>query len=103
MINVLCARRQRASLVVLWVCFLGFWLLNMLVVWRGVESIRFLQSYSVPFMIVMSALLLGFMLHKAGGFGPMLSAPDHFATRTSSGSSSSRHSPRWSATGQRSR
>ena len=67
--------------VILWFCFLGFWLLNMLVVWRGVDSIRFLQSYSVPFMIVMSALLLGFMLHKAGGFGPMLSAPDHFATR----------------------
>ena len=63
------------------VCFLGFWALNMLVVWRGVESIRFLQSYSVPFMIVMSGMLLIFMLRKAGGFGPMLSAPDHFATR----------------------
>jgi NCS1 family nucleobase:cation symporter-1 len=30
---------------VLWASFLGFWLLNMYVVWRGVESIRFLQSY----------------------------------------------------------
>src|SRR6195952_5026147 len=55
-----------AKPVSLWVCFLGFWLLNMLVVWRGVESIRFLQSYSAPFMVVMSALLLGFMLRKAG-------------------------------------
>jgi NCS1 family nucleobase:cation symporter-1 len=63
-------------------CFLGFWALNMYVVWRGVESIRFLQSYSAPFMILMSALLLGFVLHKAGGFGPMLSAPSHFATST---------------------
>ena len=63
------------------VCFLGFWLLNMAVVWRGVESIRRLQSLSVPFMLLMSALLLGFMLHKAGGFGPMLSAPSRFATR----------------------
>jgi len=80
MINVLWPQTAGKP-VVLWLCFLGFWLLNMLVVWRGVESIRFLQSYSVPFMIVMSALLLGFMLHKAGGFGPMLSAPEHFATR----------------------
>jgi NCS1 family nucleobase:cation symporter-1 len=63
------------------VCFVGFWLLNMAVVWKGVESIRFLQSYSVPFMVIMSALLLFFMLHKAGGFGPMLSTPDHLATR----------------------
>ena len=34
---------------VIWTCFLGFWTLNMYVVWRGVESIRFLQSYSAPF------------------------------------------------------
>lgn len=63
-----------------WICFLGFWALNMLVVWRGVESIRFLQSYSAPFMLVMSGLLLAFMLRKAGGFGPMLTAPSRFAT-----------------------
>ena len=36
---------------VLWMCFLGFWLLNMAVVWRGVESIRFLQSFSAPFLL----------------------------------------------------
>ncbi|MBS1821551.1 MAG: NCS1 family nucleobase:cation symporter-1 [Acidobacteria bacterium] len=63
---------------VLWACFLGFWLLNMYVVWRGVESIRFLQSFSAPFMLVMSLTLLFWMLHKAGGFGPMLSTPSRF-------------------------
>jgi len=62
------------------VCFLCFWALNMYVVWRGVESIRFLQSYSAPFMIVMSALLLGFILHRAGGLGPLLAAPSQFHT-----------------------
>src|ERR1700761_3636510 len=66
-----------------WACFFGFWLLNMTVVWRGVESIRFLQSYSAPFMLVMSLTLLFWMLHKAGGWGPMLSAPSRF---TSTGS-----------------
>jgi nucleobase:cation symporter-1, NCS1 family len=65
---------------VLWASFLGFWLLNMYVVWRGVESIRFLQSFSAPFMLVMSLTLLFWMLHKAGGFGPMLSAPSRFHT-----------------------
>jgi len=65
---------------VLWACFLGFWLLNMVVVWRGVESIRFLQSFSAPFMLVMSLTLLGWMVHKAGGLGPMLSAPSQFKT-----------------------
>jgi NCS1 family nucleobase:cation symporter-1 len=65
---------------VLWACFLGFWLLNMVVVWRGVESIRFLQSFSAPFLLTMSLVLLGWMIHKAGGFGPMLSAPSKFQT-----------------------
>ncbi len=65
---------------VLWACFLGFWLLNMVVVWRGVESIRFLQSFSAPFLLTMSLVLLGWMVHKAGGFGPMLSAPSKFQT-----------------------
>src|SRR5947209_8940735 len=53
MVNVLAPGTEHMPWVV-WVCFLGFWLLNMVVVWRGVESIRFLQSYSAPFMIVMS-------------------------------------------------
>jgi NCS1 family nucleobase:cation symporter-1 len=64
-------------------CFLGFWLLNMAIVWRGVDSIRFLQSFSAPFLLVMSLALLVWMLHKAGGFGPMLSAPSKFKTQAS--------------------
>ncbi len=77
MVHILAPRTEAMPLVG-WLCFLGFWLLNMVVVWRGVESIRFLQSYSAPFMVVMSGLLLAFMLRKAGGFGPMLSAPSRF-------------------------
>ena len=63
---------------VLWACFLGFWLLNMIVVWRGTESIRHLQSFSAPFLFVMSLILLFWMIHKAGGLGPMLSTPSQF-------------------------
>ena len=71
------------SPVVLWASFLGFWLLNMAVVWNGVESIRFLQSFSAPFMLIMSLSLLAWMHHKAGGFGPMLAAPSKFTTTSS--------------------
>ena len=79
MVGVL-SPRLAGSQPVLWACFLGFWLLNMVVVWRGVESIRFLQSFSAPFLLVMSLVLLAYMTHKAGGFGPMLAAPSRFAT-----------------------
>ncbi len=82
MVNVLSPKTAQMPAVT-WICFLGFWFLNMVVVWRGVESIRFLESYSAPFIMLMSALLLGFVLHKAGGVGPLLSAPSRF---TSTGS-----------------
>ena len=63
---------------VLWACFLGFWLLNMIVVWRGVESIRHLQAFGAPFMFVMAVLLVIWVRVKAGSFGAMLSTPSQF-------------------------
>ena len=63
---------------VLWASFLGFWLLNMVIVWRGVESIRHLQAFGAPFMFVMAAALLIWVRIKAGSFGSMLSTPSQF-------------------------
>src|SRR5260370_27875455 len=63
---------------VLWTSFLLFWLLNMVVVWRGVESIRHLQAFGAPFMFIMAALLLIWVRIKAGSFGTMLSTPSQF-------------------------
>ena len=64
----------------LWASFLFFWLLNMVVVWRGVDSIRRLQAFGAPFMFVMAALLLIWIRIKAGSFGSMLSTPSQFHT-----------------------
>jgi NCS1 family nucleobase:cation symporter-1 len=63
-----------------WACFLAFWLLNMVIVWRGVESIRHLQAFGAPFMFVMAAALLIWVRIKAGSFGSMLSTPSQFHT-----------------------
>lgn len=82
MLNVLWPASAALPLV-LWICFVSFWLLNMAVVWRGVESIRFLQSFSAPLLLAMSLALLAFMTHKAGGLGPMLAAPSHFHSNSS--------------------
>jgi NCS1 family nucleobase:cation symporter-1 len=62
----------------LWASFLGFWLLNMVVVWRGVESIRHLQAIGAPLMFVMAGLLLFWVHSKAGSWGAMLSTPSQF-------------------------
>src|SRR5262245_60530884 len=60
-------------------CFLAFWLLNIVVVWRGIESIRLLLNIKAPLLIAFGLALLAWAYVRAGGFGPMLSQPSHFA------------------------
>lgn len=61
-----------------WICFFAFWALNMFVIWRGVETIKFLQGIGAPFMLGIGLLLLWWITRKAGGFGPVLSEPGKF-------------------------
>jgi len=63
---------------VVWICFGAFWLLNMYVIWRGIETIRFLEGVGAPFMLGVGLLLLWWITGKAGGLGPVLSAPGKF-------------------------
>jgi NCS1 family nucleobase:cation symporter-1 len=59
-------------------CFGFFWLLNVLVILRGIETIRFLQGVSAPFLLLIGLALLLWARSKAGGFGPMLATPSKF-------------------------
>jgi NCS1 family nucleobase:cation symporter-1 len=60
------------------VCFVFFWALNIVVIWRGIETIKFLEGIGAPFMLAIGVLLLLWVTRKAGGFGPVLSAPSKF-------------------------
>lgn len=60
-------------------CFLAFWSLNMLVVWRGIESIRVLLNIKAPLLITLGLAFLAWAYIAAGGFGPMLERPSQFA------------------------
>src|SRR5579872_7073288 len=62
------------------ICFGFFWLLNVLVILRGIDTIRFLQGVSAPFLLLIGLALLLWAKGKAGGFGPMLSTPSKFHT-----------------------
>ena len=62
----------------IWICFFAFWALNMFVIWRGIETIRFLEGIGAPFMLGVGLLLLWWITGKAGGFGPVLSTPSKF-------------------------
>ncbi|MBI3682701.1 MAG: NCS1 family nucleobase:cation symporter-1 [Acidobacteria bacterium] len=61
-----------------WVSFLFFWALNMVVIWRGIETIKFLEGIGAPFMLAVGILMLWWVTAKAGGFGPVLSTPSKF-------------------------
>jgi NCS1 family nucleobase:cation symporter-1 len=56
-------------------CFLAFWALHIWFILKGTESIRWLETWSAPFLLAMALLLLAWAWRKAGGLGPMLSAP----------------------------
>jgi nucleobase:cation symporter-1, NCS1 family len=59
-------------------CFLFFWLLNVVVIVRGIQTIRFLQGITAPFLLLIGLALLLWARGKAGGFGPMLATPSKF-------------------------
>jgi nucleobase:cation symporter-1, NCS1 family len=61
-----------------WVCFFLFWAVNMFVIWRGIETIKFLEGIGAPFMLVVGLLLLWWVTGKAGGLGPVLHMQSKF-------------------------
>ncbi len=63
-----------------WLCFFAFWFLNLFVIWRGIETIKFLEGIGAPFMLGIGLLLLWWITRKAGGLGPVLSSPSKFHT-----------------------
>jgi NCS1 family nucleobase:cation symporter-1 len=63
------------------ICFFAFWAMNMYVVLRGINSIKFLEAWGAPFLIAVSLALLAWAYVQAGGFGPMFSAPGKFTGR----------------------
>jgi NCS1 family nucleobase:cation symporter-1 len=59
-------------------CFLFFWGVNILIIYRGIDSIRLLLNIKAPLLIVLGLALLAWAYREAGGFGPMLAQPSQF-------------------------
>lgn len=54
------------------VCFGIFWFINIFFIWKGTESIKWLEEYSAPILIIMGLVLIGWGYRNAGGFGIVL-------------------------------
>ncbi|GAB3924853.1 NCS1 family nucleobase:cation symporter-1 [Larkinella terrae] len=62
------------------ICFFFFWLLNMYVIYLGVESIKKLLVFKAFFLPVAALALLFWALSAGNGLGPILKQPSKFAT-----------------------
>jgi len=59
-------------------CFLVFWIINVVVVMRGIDTIRWLLNIKAPLMVLLGIALLVWAWFEAKGFGPMLAKPSDF-------------------------
>jgi len=56
-------------------CFMAFWALNFIIVLRGIDCIKWLESWAAPFLIAMGLALLIWAAVKVGGISKMFPAP----------------------------
>ncbi len=62
------------------ICFLVFWMLNMFVVYKGVDSIKKLLVFKAFFLPIAALCLLVWAIVAAKGLGPILEEPSKFST-----------------------
>ncbi len=60
--------------------FIIFWGMNVYFIVKGMESIRWLESYGAPFLLIAGIGLLIWAYINGGGFGPILNQPSKFKT-----------------------
>jgi NCS1 family nucleobase:cation symporter-1 len=63
-----------------WLSFLLFWGLNIYIIYRGMDLLRKVENWAAPFVLVMTALLLGWAIWKANGLGFIVREPGKFAS-----------------------
>ncbi|KXK01334.1 MAG: NCS1 nucleoside transporter [Acidobacteria bacterium OLB17] len=63
-----------------WFSFLVFWAMNIAIIYKGMDLLRIVENWAAPYVLVMTAILLGWILYQAGGIGFLLHEPGKFAT-----------------------
>jgi len=63
-----------------WLSFLLFWGLNIYIIYRGMDLLRRVENWAAPFVLIMTALLLGWAIWKANGLGYLLNQQGKFHT-----------------------
>ena len=61
-----------------WLSFLLFWGMNVFIIYRGMNLLRHVENWAAPFVLIMTALLLVWIVWRAGGLGFLMDQPDKF-------------------------
>jgi len=56
-------------------CFLGFWAINVAIILRGIDSIKILESWAAPLLLAMGVALFVWAWAKVGSLGPLVADP----------------------------
>lgn len=61
-------------------CFLLFWALNMYIIHKGIDSVKTLETWSAPFLILIGLCLLGWAWMEVGSMGKILEASNRLSS-----------------------
>jgi nucleobase:cation symporter-1, NCS1 family len=61
-----------------WISFLLFWALNIYIVYRGMNLLRWVENWAAPFVLVMTAILVTWAVWKANGLGYLMNESGRF-------------------------
>jgi len=63
-------------------CFLIFWAIHMLIVWKGVESIKVFETWAAPALILVGVALFVWAINTGGGLSNVLDHSEYFTRPT---------------------
>ena len=63
-----------------WLSFFLFWGMNIFIIYRGMDLLRHVENWAAPFVLIMTAVLLGWAIWKAHGLGYLLTQQSKFHT-----------------------
>ena len=59
----------------LWASFALFWAFQVVIIYRGMDTLRRFENWAAPFVIVVALILAVWIVNEAGGLGPILDQP----------------------------
>ncbi len=63
-------------------CFMIFWLMNMYIIYKGIDSIKQLETWAAPFLLLMGVGLLAWAWIEVGSMGEILEASNQLAAES---------------------